>query len=140
MEADVDRANGNSARPDVLSGHPPVTPPGLDGHPPVPPPGLEGHPPGLRQHPPGAPGVPPPGGLMSRVITATTLLRDAIASSFVGLATGTLTLVATLVVMGILDWLLLLVSLAAVVGATVLIGVVAPRVQKATLHAQQFIG
>jgi ATP-binding cassette subfamily C protein len=81
-----------------------------------------------------------PGDLMSRVTTDTTLLRDAIASSFVGLATGILTLVATLVVMGILDWLLLLVSLAAVVGAAVLIGVVAPRVQKATLHAQQFIG
>jgi ABC-type multidrug transport system fused ATPase/permease subunit len=81
-----------------------------------------------------------PGDLMSRVTTDTTLLRDAIASSFVGLATGILTLVATLVVMGILDWLLLLVSLAAVVGASVLIGVVAPRVQKATLHAQQFIG
>jgi ABC-type multidrug transport system fused ATPase/permease subunit len=81
-----------------------------------------------------------PGDLMSRVSTDTTLLRDAIASSFVGLATGILTLIATLVVMGVLDWQLLLVSLAAVVGATVLIGVVAPRVQRATLHAQQFIG
>jgi ABC-type multidrug transport system fused ATPase/permease subunit len=81
-----------------------------------------------------------PGDLMSRVGTDTTLLRDAIASSFVGLATGILTLVATLVVMGILDWLLLLISLAAVVGATVLIGVVAPRVQNATRHAQENIG
>ena len=81
-----------------------------------------------------------PGDLMSRVTTDTTLLRDAIASSFVGLATGILTLIATLVVMGVIDWLLLLVSLAAVVSAGVLIGVVAPRVQSATRYAQEFIG
>ncbi|HEY5985249.1 MAG TPA: ABC transporter ATP-binding protein [Streptosporangiaceae bacterium] len=81
-----------------------------------------------------------PGDLMSRVTTDTTLLRDAIATSFVGLASGILTLVATLVVMGVIDWQLLTVSLGAIVGVGVLIGVVAPRVAEATQRAQESVG
>ncbi len=77
---------------------------------------------------------------MSRVTTDTTLLRDAIASSFVGIATGALTLTATLVLMGILDWQLLLVSLATVTGAGVLIAVVAPKVAQATKRGQESVG
>src|SRR5215469_2035745 len=81
-----------------------------------------------------------PGDLMSRVTTDTTLLRDAIASSFVGIATGALTLTATLVLMGIMDWQLLCVSLGTVAAAGVVIAVVAPKVAQATKRAQESVG
>ena len=45
-----------------------------------------------------------PGDLMSRVTSDTTLLRDVTTNSIVGVVTGSLTLVATLVLMGLMAW------------------------------------
>ncbi len=52
-----------------------------------------------------------PGDLMSRVTSDTTLLRDVATDSLVGVVTGSLTLVATLVLMGLLDVVLLGVTM-----------------------------
>src|SRR6516164_4517919 len=52
-----------------------------------------------------------PGDLMSRVTSDTTLLRDVTTNSVVGVVTGSLTLVATLVLMGLLDPVLLGVTM-----------------------------
>jgi ABC-type multidrug transport system fused ATPase/permease subunit len=81
-----------------------------------------------------------PGDLMARASADPTLLRDAIAMSFVGLATGVLTVVATLIIMGIVDWLLLLVSWGAMALAGVLIAFVVPRVRTSTEQAQESVG
>ncbi|MYS52186.1 ABC transporter ATP-binding protein, partial [Streptomyces sp. SID6013] len=58
-----------------------------------------------------------PGDLMARITSDTTLLREVTTDSLVGLGTGGLTLVATLVMMGVVDAVLLGVTLAVVVGA-----------------------
>src|SRR6266498_1041129 len=81
-----------------------------------------------------------PGDLMSRATTDTTLLRDAIASSFVGLLVGILTVVATLVIMGLIDWLLLAVTWGALSCAGLVVGVVVFRIERATKQAQDSVG
>jgi ABC-type multidrug transport system fused ATPase/permease subunit len=81
-----------------------------------------------------------PGDLMSRVTSDTTLLRDVTTNSVVGVVTGSLTLVATLVLMGLLDVVLLGVTMG-VFGVTALvIGVVVPRIGRAARQAQDSVG
>ncbi len=58
-----------------------------------------------------------PGDLMARVTSDTTLLRTVTSDSLVGLGTGGLTLVATVVMMGLVDPVLLGVTLAVIAGA-----------------------
>jgi len=81
-----------------------------------------------------------PGDLMSRVTADTTLLSEVATESLVGGTTGVLALVATLVMMGILDLLLVAVTAAALGGAVVVIGYVAPRINRAAHQAQESIG
>jgi len=81
-----------------------------------------------------------PGDLISRVTADATLLRDAIASAFVGATTGVLTVLATLALMGFVDPLLLLVSWGAMTCAGILVALVAPKVGKATELAQAAVG
>lgn len=58
-----------------------------------------------------------PGDLMARITSDTTLLRQVTTNSLVGLGTGGLTLVATIVMMGLVDLVLLGVTLAVIAGA-----------------------
>lgn len=81
-----------------------------------------------------------PGDLMARAAVDTTLLRNATSGALVGAITGTLTLVAALVLMGTVDVVLLGVALVALALAMVMIGFVAPRIGGATRTAQQSIG
>jgi ABC-type multidrug transport system fused ATPase/permease subunit len=81
-----------------------------------------------------------PGDLMSRVTADTTLLRDVTTDSLVGGITAALTLVATLVMMGLLDVLLLGVTMAALVMAVAVIGLVVPRINRAARRAQESVG
>jgi ABC-type multidrug transport system fused ATPase/permease subunit len=81
-----------------------------------------------------------PGDLMSRVTSDTTLLRDVTTGSLVGLVTGSLTLVATLVLMGLMDPVLLGVTLGVFSLAAVVIGGVVPRIGRASRRAQDSIG
>jgi ABC-type multidrug transport system fused ATPase/permease subunit len=81
-----------------------------------------------------------PGDLMSRVTADTTLLRDVTTGSLVGAITGTLMLLATLTLMGLVDAVLLAVTLAVFTLAGLVIGLVVPRIRRATHRAQESVG
>ncbi|WP_316744217.1 ABC transporter ATP-binding protein [Streptomyces sp. MK7] len=81
-----------------------------------------------------------PGDLMARVTSDTTLLREVTTDTLVGLGTGGLTLVATLVLMGVVDPVLLGVTVGVIAVAGAVIGVVMPRINKASRAAQDSVG
>ncbi|MEU9227403.1 ABC transporter ATP-binding protein [Streptomyces massasporeus] len=81
-----------------------------------------------------------PGDLMARITSDTTLLRAVTTDSLVGLGTGGLTLVATVVMMGLVDAVLLGVTLAVILGAGVILGVIVPRINQASRQAQDAVG
>jgi ATP-binding cassette subfamily C protein len=81
-----------------------------------------------------------PGDLMARITSDTTLLRAVTTDSLVGLGTGGLTLVATVVMMGLVDPVLLGVTLAVILGAGVILGLIVPRINKASRQAQDAVG
>ncbi|MFD7711197.1 ABC transporter ATP-binding protein [Streptomyces sp. NPDC059785] len=81
-----------------------------------------------------------PGDLMARVTSDTTLLREVTTDSLVGLGTGGLTLVATVVMMGLVDPVLLGVTLAVIAGAGVVLGVIVPHINRASRRAQDAVG
>ena len=81
-----------------------------------------------------------PGDLMSRVTSDTTLLRDVTTNSVVGVVTGSLTLVATLVLMGLMDVVLLGVTMGVFSVTAVVIGVVVPKIGRAARRAQNSVG
>jgi len=81
-----------------------------------------------------------PGDLMSRVTSDTTLLSEVATESIVGGVTGVLALAATLVMMALLDLVLVAVTIAALGGAVIVIGFVAPRIGRAARRAQESVG
>jgi len=81
-----------------------------------------------------------PGDLMSRVTSDTTLLRDVTTNSVVGVVTGSLTLVATLVLMGLMDLVLLGVTVGVFSLTALVIGIVVPRIGRAARQAQNSVG
>ncbi|MFR0355368.1 ABC transporter ATP-binding protein [Streptomyces sediminimaris] len=81
-----------------------------------------------------------PGDLMARITSDTTLLREVTTDSLVGLGTGGLTLAATVVMMGLVDPVLLLVTLAVILGAGTVLGVIVPRINRASRQAQDAVG
>jgi ATP-binding cassette subfamily C protein len=81
-----------------------------------------------------------PGDLMARITSDTTLLREVTTDSLVGLGTGGLTLAATLVMMGLVDPVLLAVTMAVILGAGTVIGVIVPRINRASRQAQDAVG
>lgn len=81
-----------------------------------------------------------PGDLMARMTSDTTLLREVTTDSLVGLGTGGLTLVATVVLMGVVDPVLLGITLAVILVAGTVIGVIVPRINRASRRAQDAVG
>ncbi|MDQ1035530.1 ABC-type multidrug transport system fused ATPase/permease subunit [Streptomyces sp. V3I8] len=81
-----------------------------------------------------------PGDLMARITSDTTLLREVTTDSLVGFGTGGLTLVATLALMGFVDPVLTAVTLGVVLVAGTLIGVIVPRINRASRQAQDAVG
>ncbi|MDB1086782.1 ABC transporter ATP-binding protein [Streptomyces sp. ACA25] len=81
-----------------------------------------------------------PGDLMARITSDTTLLRAVTTDSLVGFGTGGLTLLATLLMMGIVDLPLLGVTLGVIVLAATVVGVIVPRINKASKQAQESVG
>ncbi|MGW1977507.1 ABC transporter ATP-binding protein [Streptomyces sp. NPDC001889] len=81
-----------------------------------------------------------PGDLMSRVTSDTTLLRAVTTQSIVSAATGGLTAIATVVLMGMMDLVLLGVTLGVIVLVGGAVGVVMPRIAKAAQRAQEAVG
>jgi ABC-type multidrug transport system fused ATPase/permease subunit len=81
-----------------------------------------------------------PGDLMARITSDTTLLREVTTDSLVGFGTGGLTLAATVVMMGLVDPVLLGVTLAVILGAGTVLGVIVPRINRASKAAQVAVG
>jgi ABC-type multidrug transport system fused ATPase/permease subunit len=81
-----------------------------------------------------------PGDLMSRVTADTTLLREVTTSSLVGGVTGAITMVATIVLMGFMDLVLLGVTVASLAVAGLIIGLVVPKINRAAKRAQESVG
>ncbi|MBD0423369.1 ABC transporter ATP-binding protein [Streptomyces sp. TRM S81-3] len=81
-----------------------------------------------------------PGDLMARITSDTTLLREVTTDSLVGFGTGGLTLLATVVMMGLVDPVLLGVTLAVILGAGTVLGLIVPRISRASRQAQDAVG
>jgi ABC-type multidrug transport system fused ATPase/permease subunit len=81
-----------------------------------------------------------PGDLMSRVTSDTTLLRDVTTDSLVGVVTGSLTLVATLVLMSLMDVVLFAVTVGVFSLAALVISLVVPAIGRAARRAQDSVG
>lgn len=82
----------------------------------------------------------PPGDLMSRVTSDTTLLRAVSTQAVVSAASGAVALVAAIVMMGFLDVVLLGVTLGVVVLVGGAVALVMPRIARATERAQEAVG
>ncbi|WP_264031258.1 ABC transporter ATP-binding protein [Cellulosimicrobium sp. SH8] len=82
----------------------------------------------------------PTGELVTRVTSDTVLLREAASSSIVNLVNFAVSLVGTIILMGVLDIVLLGTTLAAIVVIAVLVGGLMPRIAKAQEKAQESLG
>ncbi|MFJ6698750.1 ABC transporter ATP-binding protein [Streptomyces sp. NPDC091272] len=81
-----------------------------------------------------------PGDLMSRVTSDTTLLRSVTTTSIVSAATGGLTFLATVALMGFMDPVLLAVTLGVIVLIGGSVGFVMPKIAQATKQSQEAVG
>ncbi|MFJ1746683.1 ABC transporter ATP-binding protein [Streptomyces sp. NPDC088116] len=81
-----------------------------------------------------------PGDLMSRVTSDTTLLRAVTTQSIVSAGTGSLTFLATIVLMGVMDPVLLGVTLGVIVLIGGAVALVMPRISEATKRSQEAVG
>lgn len=81
-----------------------------------------------------------PGDLMARITSDTTLLREVTTDSLVGLGTGGLTMVATVVMMGVVDPVLLGVTMGVILVAGTVLGAIVPRINRASREAQAAVG
>ncbi|MFF7489467.1 ABC transporter ATP-binding protein [Streptomyces luteogriseus] len=82
----------------------------------------------------------PPGDLMSRVTSDTTLLRAVSTQAVVSAASGAVSFVAAVVIMAFLDVVLLGVTLGVVVLVGGAVALVMPRIARATERAQEAVG
>ncbi|MFF9786399.1 MULTISPECIES: ABC transporter ATP-binding protein [unclassified Streptomyces] len=82
----------------------------------------------------------PTGELVTRVTSDTVLLREAATDALVGLINGTVMLLGTLVLMGVLDVVLLGTTLASVALVGVLFAVLMPGIATAQQRAQEHLG
>ena len=81
-----------------------------------------------------------PGDLLARVAGDTTLLRTVVTQTLVQALTGGVTIVGTLIMMGVVDPVLLVVTLAVLLVLGVVVGFVMPRIRRAALRAQDAVG
>lgn len=81
-----------------------------------------------------------PGDLIARATSDTTLLRQIAVEGTVAAVTGTVLTFATLVLMGLLDLVLLGVTLLVIALVGLAVGAVAPRIGRATRRTQEAVG
>ncbi|TKK90235.1 ABC transporter ATP-binding protein [Herbidospora galbida] len=81
-----------------------------------------------------------PGDLLSRVTSDTTLLRTVITDGLVGAVGSAVLFVGAAVLMGVMDWVLLVVTLGVVAGVGGLGSLLLPRIRAASLRAQEALG
>ncbi|WP_407562625.1 ABC transporter ATP-binding protein [Streptomyces sp. 184] len=82
----------------------------------------------------------PPGELVSRAVSDTTLLHASASGAIVGLVNGVVMLVGTLAMMAVLDLALLATTVAAVVVVVVLFATLMPGIARAQEQAQEHVG
>ncbi|MEJ8647907.1 ABC transporter ATP-binding protein [Streptomyces sp. MS1.AVA.3] len=82
----------------------------------------------------------PTGELVTRVTSDTVLLREAATGALIGLINGTVMLLGTLVLMGVLDVVLLGTTMVAVAFTGVLFAVLMPGIAAAQQRAQEHLG
>ncbi|MFM1845911.1 MAG: hypothetical protein RIS19_384 [Actinomycetota bacterium] len=80
------------------------------------------------------------GDLVSRVGSDTTLLRAALTQGLVNGAGGALIFIGSVIAMALIDWLLLVLTLAMISIAIAAIGLTARRIKAATTKAQERVG
>ncbi|WP_326820525.1 ABC transporter ATP-binding protein [Streptosporangium sp. NBC_01756] len=81
-----------------------------------------------------------PGDLLSRVTSDTTLLRAVFTDGVVEMVSSAFMLVGAVVMMALMDWLLLLITLVVLVVVGSLVGLVMPRIRRASTQAQIAVG
>ncbi|WP_055701251.1 MULTISPECIES: ABC transporter ATP-binding protein [Streptomyces] len=81
-----------------------------------------------------------PGDLMSRITSDTTLLRAVTTQSVVSAASGVLTFLATIVLMGLMDPVLLGVTLGVIVLIGGAVALLMPKIAQATQRSQEAVG
>jgi ABC-type multidrug transport system fused ATPase/permease subunit len=81
-----------------------------------------------------------PGDLVARATSDTTLLGEVASTGLVQLFNGSIALVAAIVLMAVLDVPLLLVTLVVLVVIAASVGVILPRIMRATERAQEAVG
>ncbi|MCQ4208915.1 ABC transporter ATP-binding protein [Streptomyces longispororuber] len=81
-----------------------------------------------------------PGDLLTRATSDTTLLRTVLSRSLVESASGALTLVGTVVLMGVMDLVLLGVTLLVLALIAAALALLMPRIRRAQTQAQEAVG
>ncbi|WP_307845244.1 ABC transporter ATP-binding protein [Planomonospora sp. ID67723] len=81
-----------------------------------------------------------PGDLLSRVTSDTTLLRAVFTDGIVESVGAVFMLVGAVVMMALMDGVLLLITLAVLILVGGLVGLVMPRIQRASVQAQESVG
>ncbi|HET9173282.1 MAG TPA: ABC transporter transmembrane domain-containing protein [Actinospica sp.] len=80
------------------------------------------------------------GDLLARATVDTTLLRQLVTQTLVQLLTGSVMIVGTLVMMGLVEPMLLLITLGVIALLGLVVGVVMPQIRRASLEAQRAVG
>ncbi|NAS24067.1 ATP-binding cassette domain-containing protein [Herbidospora sp. NEAU-GS84] len=81
-----------------------------------------------------------PGDLLARVTSDTTLLRTVTTDGLVGAVGSAVLFTGAAVLMGVMDWVLLVVTLGVVAGVGGLGSLLLPRIRAASLRAQEALG
>ncbi|GLX98110.1 ABC transporter ATP-binding protein [Herbidospora sp. NBRC 101105] len=81
-----------------------------------------------------------PGDLLARVTSDTTLLRTVTTEGLVGAVGSAVLFTGAAVLMGVMDWVLLVVTLGVVAGVGGLGSLLLPRIRAASLRAQEALG
>ncbi|GAA2859863.1 ABC transporter ATP-binding protein [Streptosporangium fragile] len=81
-----------------------------------------------------------PGDLMSRVTSDTTLLRAVFTNGVVETVSSLFMLVGAMVLMAVIDGMLLLITLGVLVLVGGMVGLIMPRIQRASIQAQVAVG
>ncbi|MFF1946119.1 ABC transporter ATP-binding protein [Rhodococcus qingshengii] len=84
--------------------------------------------------------IMPPGDLLSRITTDTTLLRQAVSQTLVEAIKGVVMLVVIVVAMAMLDWTLLVATLGVLAVAALAIGAIVPYFQRWSAQMQNAVG
>ena len=82
----------------------------------------------------------PPGDLIARVTSDSTLLQNAATEGLVMVANGVLTVIGAVVMMGVVSVVLLLVTLGVLVAVAIVMGFILPRIREAVARAQTSVG